>query len=131
MESEALAGSGPWAVFLTEGGFGFATMPIYSVSTAHAHDFAHSHDRVELSAAHMFLYAVGAIASPFAASVLIDLFAPSAMLLLIGVAHVLLIIFGIIRIRARPSGGARTDCTYEPRTSFLIGRLPGRGRARD
>ena len=79
----------------------------------------------------MFLYAVRAIASPFAASVLIDLFAPSAMFLLIGVAHVLLINFGIIRIRARPSGGARTAYTYAPRTSFLIGRLLGRGRARD
>ena len=126
----ALSGSGPVAVFATAGAFGFATLPVYSVSTAHAHDFAESHERVELSAAHMFLYAVGAIASPYATSVLIDVYGPAAMFLMIGIAHVLLIIFGIIRIRARPSGGARTAYTYEPRTSFLIGRLLGRGRER-
>ena len=127
----ALSGSGPVAVFATAGAFGFATLPVYSVSTAHAHDFAESHERVELSAAHMFLYAVGAIASPYVASVVIDAYGPAAMFLMIGVAHVLLIIFGIIRIRARPSGGAKTAYTDEPRTSFLIGRLLGRGRERE
>ena len=47
-------------------------------------------------------------------------------------AFCLLIAFGIIRIRARPLGGARTAYyTYEPRISFLIGRILGRGRERD
>ena len=31
--------------------FGFITAPIYSVATAHAHDFASSDERAELSAA--------------------------------------------------------------------------------
>ena len=126
-----LSGSGPVAVFATAAAFGFATMPIYSVSTAHAHDFAQSHERVELSAAHMFLYAVGAIASPYLASLVIEAWGPAAMFVMIGAAHVLLIGFGIARIRARPTRGARTKYTYEPRTSFLIGRLLGRGRERD
>ena len=126
-----LAKAGPVAIFATAAAFGFATLPVYSISTAHAHDFAESHERVELSAAHMFLYAVGAIASPYLASVVIEAYGPAAMFVMIGIAHVLLIVFGIIRIRARPSGGARTAYTYEPRTSFLIGRLLGRGRERD
>jgi MFS family permease len=126
----SLAGSGTVAVFATAAAFGFATLPVYSVSTAHAHDYAESHERVELSAAHMFLYAVGAIASPYLASVVIDIWGPGAMFIMIGAAHVLLIAFGVVRIRARPSGGARTAYTYEPRTSFLIGRLLGRGRER-
>lgn len=124
----ALSGAGAVAVFLAAGFFGFTTMPIYSISTAHAHDFAESHERVELSAALMFLYAVGAIASPIIASVLIEGFGPPGMFAFIAVAHVLLVVFGVIRMRARPAPGTRTAYTYEPRTSFLIGRLLRRGK---
>ena len=124
-----LAGSGTVAVFLSAGLFGFVTLPVYSVSTAHAHDFATSRERVELSAALMFLYAVGAIASPIVTSVLIGAFGPSAMFLMIGLSCLLLIIFGVTRMRVRPAPADRTAYTYEPRTSFLIGRLLRRGKA--
>ena len=125
-----LAGSGTAGVFLGAALFGAATMPIYSVSTAHAHDFATSLERVELSAALMFLYAVGAIASPFLASVVIDQFGPSAMFLMIALSHLVLIVFGIARMMVRPAPDERTAYTYEPRTSFLVGRLLGKSRER-
>ncbi len=92
-----LAGSGVTTVFLAAGLFGATTMPIYSVSAAHADDFATSAERVELSAALIFLYAVGAIASPIIASVLIGWFGPAAMFVFIALAHVALVIFGLIR----------------------------------
>ena len=123
-----LSGAGTVAVFASAAVFGFATLPIYSVSTAHAHDFAASAERVELSAALMFLYAVGAIASPFVASLVIEGYGPSGMFLMIAIAHVFLIAFGIARMRARPSPDAKTAYTYEPRTSFWVGRLLGKGR---
>ena len=123
-----LSDSGTVAVFAAAAAFGFATMPIYSVSTAHAHDFAESMERVELSAALMFLYAVGAIASPWITSVVIEDFGPAAMFIMIAVAHLVLIVFGIGRMGARPTPPDRTAYTYEPRTSFLIGRLLRRGR---
>jgi MFS family permease len=123
-----LAGSGTVAVFLSAGLFGFTTLPIYSVSTAHAHDFAENRERVELSAALMFIYALGAIASPFVASVVIDAYGPSAMFLMIAIAHILLIAFGIARMRARPTPAEKTAYTYEPRTSFWVGRLLRRGQ---
>lgn len=128
--SVALAGQGPWANYLTIAAFGFATLPVYSVSTAHAHDFAQPMERVELSAALMFLYAVGAIASPLLASVLIERAGPAAMFGMIALAHILLIGFGIARMNARPAPGTKTAYTYEPRTSFLIGRLLSRFRDR-
>ncbi|MEO8242859.1 MAG: MFS transporter [bacterium] len=125
-----LADQGPAANYLTIGAFGFATMPIYSVSTAHAHDFATPMERVELSAAMMFLYAVGAIASPYLASVLIENFGSGAMFLMIAVVHVLLVVFGLVRMTARPTPDTKTPYTYEPRTTFQIGRLMGRLRDR-
>jgi MFS family permease len=124
----ALSGAGTAAVFLAAAFFGFTTIPIYSVSSAHAHDFAEAHERVELSAAHMFLYAIGATASPLAVSALIAAYGPPAMFALIALAHVALIVFGFARMQARPVPGIRTAYQYIPRTSFLIGRLLGRGR---
>ncbi|MBL4916357.1 MFS transporter [Szabonella alba] len=125
-----LAGGGTVAVFTAAALFGFATLPLYSVATAHAHDFAETRERVELSAALMFLYAVGAIASPWVASLGIEHFGPSAMFLMIALSNLALIGFGIARMRARPAPDSKTAYTYEPRTSFLIGRLLGRGRDR-
>ena len=110
-------------IFLAAGFFGFTTFPIYSISTAHAHDFAEQHERVELSAAQMFLYAVGAIASPVIASALISAFGPSSMFVFIALAHVLLIVFGVIRMQVGRTPERRTPYVYTPRTSFLIGRL--------
>ena len=60
----ALSRSGTAGVFLAAGFFGFTTLPVYSISSAHAHDFAQEIDRVELSAALMFLYAVGGFPAP-------------------------------------------------------------------
>lgn len=115
-------------IFLAAGFFGFTTFPIYSIATAHAHDFADQSERVELSAAHMFLYAVGAIASPVIASALIAGFGPGAMFAFIALSHVLLIIFGLVRIRMRPAPADRTRYVHAPRTSFIIGRLTRKTR---
>ena len=119
--------SGTAAAFITAGFFGFTTFPIYSVATAHAHDFATQDERVDLSAALMFLYAVGAIASPWFVSVLIENFGPSAMFVFVSLAHVVLIIFSLIRMRTRNTE-TKTRYVYAPRTTFLIGRLLGKSR---
>ena len=123
-----LSGMGTVPVFLAAALFGAATLPVYSISTAHAHDFADSAERVELSAALMFLYAIGAIASPLIASTLIEAYGASAMFVFIALAHLLLIAFGLLRMRSRPAPSARTRYVYTPRTSFLAGRLFGRAR---
>ncbi len=123
----ALATSGANGVMLASGVFGFATFPIYSVAAAHAHDFASNEERVELSAALMFLYAVGAIASPYVVAELIERFGPEAMFAFVSSIHVILIVFGLARMRVRRSE-IRTHYVYAPRTSFLIGRLLGKTR---
>ncbi|MGC9420490.1 MAG: MFS transporter [Rhodovulum sp.] len=119
----AVAGGGTTAVFLSAMLFGATTFPVYSVSAAHAHDWAESHERVELSAALMFFFALGAIASPLAASGVIDRFGPQALFWMIAAGHAALVLFGLARMRSRPARGPRTAYVWTPRTSFLIGRL--------
>lgn len=122
-----LSGGGTNSVLLASAIFGFATFPIYSVAAAHAHDFASDDERVELSAALMFLYAVGAIASPYVVSRLIEGFGPQAMFYFVSSIHVVLIAFSLARMRKR-STETRTNYVYSPRTSFLIGRLLKKSR---
>ncbi|WP_294227474.1 MFS transporter [uncultured Shimia sp.] len=108
--------------------FGFTSFPIYSVSAAHANDFATSEERVELSAALMFFFAVGAIGTPLFASGLIERFGPPALFIMIAVGHALLIVFGLTRMLARPTAEHRTRYVYAPRTSFTVGRITKRQR---
>ncbi|MEQ6248552.1 MFS transporter [Sulfitobacter sp. HNIBRBA3233] len=120
--------SGYWGVMLASGLFGLTTFPIYSVAAAHAHDFASSEERVELSAALMFWFAMGAIAAPYVASVLIELYGPPALFAMLAAGHAVLIVFGLIRMRARRGGAPRTRYIPGLRTTFVIGRLTGRLR---
>ncbi len=128
----ALAGTvSPNGAMIAAFFFGFTAFPIYSVAAAHANDFATSEQRVELSAALMFFFALGAIAAPFVASALIDRFGPQAMFVMIAAAHAILIVFSLVRMLARPSAGTRTRYVWSPRTSFVIGRLTRTSREED
>lgn len=118
---------GTMGIMLAAGLFGLTTFPIFSVAAAHAHDFATSEERVELSAALMFWFALGAIAAPYIASALIEAFGPDALFAMISLGHLLLILFGLSRMRVR-SAIIKTRYVYAPRTTFMIGRLLGRSR---
>jgi len=119
---------GTWPAMLGAAIFGFTTFPIFSIAAAHAHDFATTEQRVELSAALMFFYALGAIASPYAVSVLIDAFGPPALFAFVASGHFALIVFGFGRMRIRSTSRIRTPYIYTPRSSFIIGRLLRRWR---
>ena len=123
-----IGGESTMVIFLTALFFGLTTFPIFSVATAHAHDFAEPNERVELSAALMFFYALGAIAAPLLASNLIEHYGPHALFVMIALAHLLLIALGLNRMLARPTRPDRTSYIYAPRTSFIIGRLLTRKR---
>ncbi len=124
------SGNGRTSIMVAAVLFGLTTFPIYSVATAHAHDFATSEQRVELSAALMFFYAIGAIAAPYTTSALIGLYGPAALFYFISAGHVLLVVFGLSRMQVRKAPDDRTRYVYAPRTSFGIGRLLGRSRDR-
>ncbi|SLN23419.1 MFS transporter [Pseudooctadecabacter jejudonensis] len=126
----ASAGMGTAGIMAAAAFFGFTTFPVYSVAASHAHDFATSDQRVELSAALMFFYAAGAIAAPWATSRLIDAFGPGALFYFISAGHVALVVYGLSRMKVRDTPEDRTPYVYAPRTSFTIGRLLRRARDR-
>ena len=119
----ALASLGTVAVFAGALAFGAATFPIYSVAAAHAHDWATDDIRVELSAALIFFFAIGAMASPYVTAELIAHFGPPAFFGFIAAGHAVLIVFGLIRMRRRAAAPTRAPYVWIPRTSFQVGRL--------
>ncbi|MCY4208491.1 MAG: MFS transporter [Roseovarius sp.] len=125
-----LSGLPTVGIMLTAFFFGMTSFPIYSVAAAHANDFAKSSERVELSAALIFFFALGAISAPYLASYLISLFGPSSMFFMIATGHFGLIVFGLHRMGRRPSQSGRTRYIWSPRTSFIIGNLTGSIRER-
>jgi MFS family permease len=109
--------------YLTAFLFGAATYPIFSLSAAHANDYSSPEQRIELNACLMFYYATGAVLSPLIASGLIQVFGAPSMFIFISIAHVILVIFGLLRMRTRATNTDKTRYSYMPRTSFTIGRL--------
>lgn len=103
--------------------FGATSFPLYSVSAAHANDYAEPDFVVELNASLVMLYGVGAVISPLLASELITRYGASAMFIYIGAAHCALMIFGLYRMTRRPVSGSKTPHTYRPRTSIVLERL--------
>jgi len=119
---------GSAAVFASALIFGATSFPIYSVAAAHAHDWAEDDMRVELSAALMFFFALGAIGAPLVTSGLIAAYGPTALFSFIAGAHVFLVVFGLWRMRRRAPSARRNPYVWIPRTSFLVGRLFRRSR---
>ncbi|WP_224815551.1 MFS transporter [Hasllibacter sp. MH4015] len=119
----AVPGLGQAGIFFAAFLFGATTFPIYSVSAAHAHDWASDDQRIELSAALMFFFACGAIVAPLTTSGLISAFGPASLFYFISAAHLFLIVFGLIRMRRRAASDTRQPYVWIPRTSFQAGRL--------
>jgi MFS family permease len=117
--------------------FGLTAYPIYSVSAAYANDLASPDFMVELNAALIFLYSIGAIASPAISAWLIALAGPEAMFFFMAAVHVVLVVFTLFRMTQRRGTGPRTPYRYIPRTSMLLGRMfkgganSGAGRAKE
>ncbi len=111
--------------------FGLVTFPVFSLSAAHANDFAEPGQAVELSASLLFLYGVGAIASPLLSSYLMQTGGPAMLFVMIACAHAALVVFGFYRMSAGPQSETRRPYRYLPRTSFILGRLLRRGQKED
>jgi len=115
--------------------FGLTAYPIYSVSAAYANDLAAADFMVELNAALIFFYSLGAIVSPTISAWLIAEAGPEAMFFFMAAVHIALVAFTLFRMTQRHGTGPRTPYRYIPRTSMLLGRMfkgnGAGGRAKD
>lgn len=93
--------------------FGSFAMPLYSLSAAHANDRAGKDEFVLVNAALMLFYSFGAIGGPFAASLAMQHFGPSALFIFI--AAVYSVFIGIILYRM----SARTGVPQAERGRFI------------
>ncbi|MGV6838968.1 MAG: MFS transporter [Planktomarina sp.] len=121
----------PEAIYAASAIFGFITFPIFSVASAHAHDYVSNEERVELSAALIFYFAVGAIFAPLVVSKMIDAVGSWGFFAFIAFGHVILAIYGFWRMTRRDALDVRTPYVYAPRTSFTVGRLMKRLREKE
>jgi len=103
--------------------FGLSTFPIYSLSAAHANDFAIPDDVLDLSASLIFFYALGAIISPIIAGYFIGIFGTSYLFIHISLAHIVLMAFTVIRAIARPVSADDKPYVYYPRTTMFIANI--------
>ncbi|MGC6517959.1 MAG: MFS transporter [Candidatus Puniceispirillaceae bacterium] len=107
-------------IFLLVFIFGMATMPIYSLAATHANDLCSQQDMTDLSASLIFFFAIGAIASPIFAGLLIDKFGPESLFIYFAFLHSALFVFAFYRVIKRPVIHFTKPYRYIPRTSLFI-----------
>lgn len=110
--------------------FGASTYPIYSVAAAYANDLAERDFMVELNAALILFYSLGAIVSPLLTASLLGAFGPAALFGFVAASHAGLILFALWRMTRRETVAPRVRYQMIPRTSMIIARLLGRGGER-
>jgi len=81
--------------------FGGFAMPLYSLSVAHANDYAKPGQHLELSAGLILFFSIGAALGSLVVSVLINQFGPRAFFLYTSTIHLCFVVFVVYRITRR------------------------------
>ena len=127
----AVAGHTPTLIYIGSFLFGAFAMPLYSLSAAHANDYAKPGQFVLVSAGLLFFYAVGSSVGPIVASLVIDYFGAPAFFAYTSIVHGALIVAALFRMTRREAMPAdeRGDFVALLRTSpAAIFRISRRGR---
>jgi len=95
------------AVNLLGAVWGAMAFPVYSLSVAHANDYAEPDDFVRISSGMLLMYGSGAIVGPFLASATMTLIGAPGLFLYSGAMHVMLSLY--IAMRALKRKPAATD----------------------
>jgi len=105
--------------------FGAFALPLYSLSAAHANDFAHPGEYVEISIAVILTFSAGALFGPTIVSVVIENYGSLGFFLYTSVYHAVLILFVLYRKtrRAVVPAEQRSPFIALLRTSPAIFRL--------
>lgn len=83
--------------------WGAVAFPMYSISVAHANDYAEPTDYVMVSSGLLLMYGGGAILGPFAASAAMSVTSASGLYAMTGAIHAILAVYVLLRIFRRDS----------------------------
>ena len=106
--------------------FGAFAMPLYSLCSAHANDHAGEGEHALVSAGLLFFWSSGAIIGPLFASVMLDMFGPSALFVYTAIVLFVFMAYTALRMTARgpvpaDERGGRFRALL--RTSFFFNKL--------
>ncbi|WP_075996029.1 MFS transporter [Salaquimonas pukyongi] len=81
--------------------FGCFALPLYSLSAAHANDFAKEGEYVLIATGMMFFWSIGAISGPLVASLLMQGFGPGVLFIFTSIVHAALVGMTLWRMTVR------------------------------
>ncbi|ETW12037.1 major facilitator superfamily (MFS), general substrate transporter [Roseivivax marinus] len=102
--------SDPTTVLIVAAVFGAAVFSMYPTIVAHANDHAPEGSGLQVSGGLLFVFGIGSIIGPTAAGFAMNGIGPESLFWTTGAGHLALILFAIVRLRAR-AGVARADKT--------------------
>ncbi|WP_370315729.1 MFS transporter [Roseivivax marinus] len=102
--------SDPTTVLIVAAVFGAAVFSMYPTIVAHANDHAPEGSGLQVSGGLLFVFGIGSIIGPTAAGFAMTGIGPESLFWTTGAGHLALILFAIVRLRAR-AGVARADKT--------------------
>lgn len=94
--------------------FGAAVFAMYPVIVAHANDHAEPGSFIQISGGLLLIYGIGSIVGPTVAGVSMASFGPESLFVTTAGAHILLLVFAVVRLKARASVPARDKGTFQP-----------------
>ena len=104
--------------------WGAFTLPLYSLSAAHANDKAKAGEYVQIASGLMFFWAIGASIGPLLSAVLVDWFGASAFFSFICSMHGAFVVYTLVRIvRGSPDEPERGRFAGLLRTSPVFARM--------
>ena len=112
----AMAAAGDNLNFVTLNLLGIAwgamAFPLYSVSVAHANDYAEPDEYVKISSALLLMYGAGAVAGPFLASAFMTVVGAPGLFLYSGAMHIVLALYVAARALGREPAPAEQHMAF-------------------
>jgi len=91
----------PLLLLALSAAWGAVAFPLYSVSAAHANDYARANEYVMISSGLLLMYGIGAIVGPLIAPLFMNAVGASGLYLFNAIVHLLLAAYTVVRISRR------------------------------
>lgn len=103
-----------WALLLLIAVFGATVFSMYPVIVAHASDHAAPGAFIQVSGGLLLVYGIGSIVGPTIAGFAMTNVGTSSLFVTTGSAHVLLILFAVLRIKIAPPVAEKDKVAFQP-----------------